>query len=243
MFAMIFTFTLVIAYAAAEIPSYIHICGRRDPEIEQCILNNINNLKIKICKGIPELDIPSNDPFIIKKLVLAETPEIKLYIINAQIRGFCEFNITHFRADIDTLHYDVELIFDQIRAKTTYDFDIRLLVPIVHKGPLYITTDNIGAKVSLDFKIVTRNGKRYTYLAKMKLNLDIKKYNAEYNVEGDQFGQLQKIIHNFIGQNQEEIIKSLKPALEEQISKRIISIANGVVKHFTYEELFPEQIA
>ncbi|TGZ50584.1 hypothetical protein DBV15_08100 [Temnothorax longispinosus] len=178
--------------------SYIHICGRRDPEIEQCILNNINNLKIKICKGIPELDIPSNDPFIIKKLVLAETPEIKLYIINAQIRGFCEFNITHFRADIDTLHYDVELIFDQIRAKTTYDFDIRLLVPIVHKGPLYITTDNIGAKVSLDFKIVTRNGKRYTYLAKMKLNLDIKKYNAEYNVEGDQFGQLQKIIHNFI---------------------------------------------
>lgn len=92
----------------------------------------------------------------------------------------------------------------------------------------------------MDFKIVTKNSKRYTYLALLKINLDIKSYNAQFDLDNEQSGQLREIIHNFIGKNQEEIIKSLKPALEEAISKQIISISNGIVKHFTYEELFPE---
>ncbi|TGZ57278.1 uncharacterized protein [Temnothorax longispinosus] len=240
MFAAIFAFALLIIHAAAEIPSFIHVCGRRDPNIEQCILNSVNNLKYKICEGIPELDVPSNDPFVINKLVIYEMPDSKLYTKNMQLTGLCDFNVSYFRVDIENLHFDLDLVFDQIRVNSTYEFNIHLLVPIVHKGPLYITVDNIGAKVYLDFNIVTRNGKRYTYLAKMKLNLDIKKYKAQYGMGEEQFNQLQKIIHNFIGQNQEEVINSFKSALEEAISKQIISIANGIVKHFTYEELFPE---
>ncbi|XP_011706855.1 PREDICTED: uncharacterized protein LOC105462030 [Wasmannia auropunctata] len=240
MFATIFAFALVATYAVAEIPSFIHVCSRNDPKIEQCIVNNINNLKSKICKGIPELDIPSNDPFVVEKIVLVEASDIKLYIKNAQITGFCEFEIKYFRADIDNLHYYIELTFDQIQGNTTYDFDIRLLVPIAREGFLYFSADNVGAKVNMDFKIVTKNGKKYTYLSKIKINMDIKNYDVLYDVNDEQSAQLNKIIHNFVGQNQQEIIKNLKPTLEEVVSKRIISIANDIVKHFTYDELFPE---
>jgi len=241
MFTTIFPVVLLTAYAAAEIPSYIHVCGRRDPKIDQCILDNVNNMKSKICEGIPELDIPPNDPFIIKKLVLTDTPEIKLYIRDAEISGLCDFKVTNFSADINNLHYDADIIFAQMRANTTYDFAIQLLVPIARKGHLSITTDNVGAKVTLDFNVVTKNGKRYTYLAKIKINLDVKRYDAQYDVENERLDQLREIIRNFLGQNQKEIIKSLKPALEEAASKQIISIANGIVKHFTYEELFPDR--
>lgn len=120
--------------------SYIHVCGRRDPNIQQCILNSVNNLKSKICEGMPELDIPSNEPLLIDKLIFFNTPQIKLNITNTQISGICKFNITNFHADIDNLYYDIELVFDQIRVNTTYDVDLHLLVDIMHKGPLYITT-------------------------------------------------------------------------------------------------------
>ncbi|XP_011879797.1 PREDICTED: uncharacterized protein LOC105568601 [Vollenhovia emeryi] len=237
----VFAFAFVIACAAAEIPSYIHICGRQSSNIEKCILDNIINLKSKICKGIPELDIPSNDPFILDKVALADTQGIKLYVRNAQIRGFCDFKINSFHADINNLQYDIVIVFDQIRANTTYDFNLNVLIPISHMGQLYITADNVGAKINLQFKLVTKDGKRFTYLSKIKINIDIKKYNAEYGVEGEQFAQLREIIQNFVGQNQEEIINSLKPALEEIVSRRIISITNNIVKHFTYEELFPNR--
>lgn len=98
-------------------------------------------MKTNICKGIPELDVPSNDPFIIDKLALSDAPNIKLYIKNVQVTGFCDFDITNFKADIDTLHYDFDIAFNQIRANTSYDFNIHLLlVPIVQQGQLYITS-------------------------------------------------------------------------------------------------------
>ncbi|XP_039305689.1 uncharacterized protein LOC120357889 [Solenopsis invicta] len=119
--------------------SYIHVCDRRDPKIDQCILNNVNNLKSKIYQEIPELDIPSNDPFVIDTLALTNISDIKLYIRNAQLRGLCDFKINNFSINIDTLHYSFEIVFDQLRANT-YDFEIRLLVPVIHQGQLYITS-------------------------------------------------------------------------------------------------------
>ncbi|XP_011156454.2 uncharacterized protein LOC105193627 [Solenopsis invicta] len=240
LYICIFAFAFVAV--TAEIPSFIHVCGRRNPKIDQCILNNIDNLKSKICKGIPELDVPSNDPFVIDELALTDTPDIKLYIRNVQIFGLCDFEINDFNLNFDILHYNFEMVFDQLRANTTYDFNIRLLVPVAHRGQLYITSDNVKANVTLDFNIITKEDQKYTYLRKIKINLDVKGYVAKYDPEDEQANdQLHKIIRDFIGRNQEEIISSLKPALEETIAKRIIFLASNIVKHFTYDELFPDR--
>jgi inorganic pyrophosphatase/exopolyphosphatase len=90
-------------------------------------------------------------------------------------------------------------------------------------------------------KITTKSGKRYMYLSQIKINLDIKRYDAKYDLEEREFGQLNQIINNFIGNNQDEIIKNVKPAIEELVSKRILLVSNDIVKHFTYEELFPDR--
>lgn len=116
------------------IASYIHVCGRRDPKIEQCILNSISNMKSKFCKGIPELDVPSIDPLIIDKLVLFDTNIIKIYATNIQIENICNSNITYLH--IDDLNFDIDLTFDQIRINTTYNMDLRFTIPMQFKGRL-----------------------------------------------------------------------------------------------------------
>lgn len=120
--------------------SYIHICGRRDPNIKQCILNNINNLKSKICEGIPELDIPSNDPLVLHTLVISDTPNTKLYMRDVKVSGLCSFTINSFHADLEKLHYNAKISFERIIMNGTYDFDVHVLVPIANKGNVYITT-------------------------------------------------------------------------------------------------------
>ncbi|XP_070156788.1 putative beta-carotene-binding protein [Polyergus mexicanus] len=223
------------------IASYINVCGRRDPNLNQCIINNVNNLKSKICEGIPELDIPSNDPVVIDELVISDTANTKIYLRDIKVGGLCDFIIKFFHFDLNTLHFNGNISFGLIRANATYDFDVRILVPIAHKGQVYITTDKIDAQVDIDLKVITKAGKKYMYLSKMKLNIDIHGYNAKYDVNERDIGQLTEIINNFIGNNQEEVIKSFKPVLEEVISKRILMVANDIVKHFTYEELFPDR--
>lgn len=96
-------------------------------------------MKPKICEGIPELDIPSNDPFIIDSLALVDAPNIKVYAKNVQLTGLCDFNVNNFSLDIDTLHYDVDIVFNQIRVNATYDVNMYILVPIAHQGGIYIT--------------------------------------------------------------------------------------------------------
>ncbi|XP_011060091.1 PREDICTED: uncharacterized protein LOC105149405 [Acromyrmex echinatior] len=242
MFTIIFAFALIATnYVTAEIPSFINVCGRKNSNLNKCILDNVDNIKDKICEGIPELDIQPNDPFVIEKLIISDTSNSKISLTNAQVTGLCDFVVKYLQSDLEKLHFDFELVFRRIQMNATYDFDIRLLVPIVHTGPVYITTNNVEAKVNVDMNVVTRNGKKYVYLGKMKINLDIKGYTAEYGLNSTELSRLNEVISNFIGNNQQEVISVFKPAIEETVVKRVILLSNNIVKHFTLDELFPDR--
>ncbi|XP_011706218.1 PREDICTED: uncharacterized protein LOC105461420, partial [Wasmannia auropunctata] len=101
--------------------------------------------------------------------------------------------------------------------------------------------DNVEAKVNMDMSTVNKNNKRYVYMSKMKINLDIKGYTAEYGLQDAELGRLNQIIDTFLGSNQEEVIAAFKPAIEESVVKRILSLSNSIVKHFTFDELFPDR--
>lgn len=240
MFSIALALVIVTTHVTAEIPSYINVCGRRDPQLDKCILDNVENLKGKICEGIPELDILPNDPLYLENLVISNSNSVKIYIPTAAVNGLCDFDINNFTMDFDKLNFNAQISFKRIYINTTFDFNIRILVPIVYQGKAYITTDNVDADVKLQLKIITKDGKRYIYLSKILLDLDIKNYEDKYEVN-ESVGQMQEIIEDFLGNNNEEIIKAFKPSLEEAVSKVIISLANNLVKHFTYEELFPDR--
>lgn len=118
--------------------SYIHVCGRRDPNLDQCILNNIKNLKDKICEGMPELNIKSNNPFLLDKLVIFDTPSAKLYFEDSKVMGLCDFIVNSFHMNINKLHFDADLLYKQIQINGTYDINLRLLVPVANKAQIYI---------------------------------------------------------------------------------------------------------
>lgn len=103
----------------------------------------------------------------------------------------------------------------------------------------FFFAENVNVDIGVDMKIVTKRGKRYMYLSKITVNLNINVFESQF--ENNDSDQLQKIIENFIGNNQMELLATIKPAFEEAISKTVLSIANNIVKHFTYDELFPDR--
>lgn len=115
------------------------MCGRRDPNLDQCIANNIDNLKDKLCDGIPELGVPPGNPYTLDELRISDTPNTKVYVRDLKVTGICDFVVNFLHTDLDRLHFDIKLLFKQIQVNTTYDFNIHLLVPIAYKGLVYIT--------------------------------------------------------------------------------------------------------
>lgn len=119
------------------IASYINICVRRDPKIDECVIKSINNMKNNLCEGIPELEVPPIGPVSLDKLVFFDAHNIKFYLTNVQL-NWCNFNVTHLHTD--TLQYDIDILLNQIQINSTYDLDIRLLIPFVQRGSFYFNT-------------------------------------------------------------------------------------------------------
>ncbi|XP_071555954.1 uncharacterized protein [Temnothorax nylanderi] len=242
MFVALFVFTLVTAHVTATLPSYLRPCGRKDPNYEQCIRNSVELLKDKICTGMPELNIPPNEPLIIDKLVVYDTPDVKLHLSDVKAYGICDFVINSVHANPDKLHYDFNVNVNSLRLDAMYDFNIHILfTQIAHKGILHVTSDNLGVKLGVDFKSVIKNGKTNAYTSKVNLNLNIKTFNFKFDEKEKELVNLHKIFSNIISNNEEEIIRTVKSALEEELSKRVISIFNRVLDN-RYEELFPERV-
>lgn len=120
--------------------SFIQICGRKNPDLDKCIMNSIDNLKSRICKGISELQSPPLEPFFINKIDISNIENSKLQLKDLQIMGFCDFNINSVHIDLDKLHFDASISLKKIRLNGTYDFDIRVLVSFAHKGPVFLIT-------------------------------------------------------------------------------------------------------
>ncbi|KAL6255409.1 hypothetical protein P5V15_013744 [Pogonomyrmex californicus] len=127
-----------------------------------------------------------------------------------------------------------------LRMNTTYDFDIRLLVDIAHKGIVHITMDNVRAKIGIDMKVITKNDKKYIYISKMNTILTLTEFIYKFDESEKEMIQLHEIISNVIQNDKKNIVSKVKPALEETVTKHIISILNDVF-YTRYEELFPER--
>lgn len=115
------------------------MCGRRDPNLNECVADNIKNLRDELCRGLTEMNLPPLEPFNIDKLVLSETPNNKIYLSDIQIMGLCDYIINAVTIDIDKLNFNFGASFNRLHANGTYDIDIRILMPIAHKSSIYIT--------------------------------------------------------------------------------------------------------
>ncbi|XP_024893348.1 uncharacterized protein LOC112468416 [Temnothorax curvispinosus] len=241
MFTIIFSFGLITTQVTAKLPSYLHACSHKDTNYNQCIANSIDSVKDKVCAGFPEINIPPGEPLTIDKIVIFDANNIKLYLKDAKIYGLCDFVVNSVNADFEKLHFDIDLSLRHIYTNVTYDFDIHLLVPIGHKGPAEVTSDNLGLKVGLDLKVLTRNDKKYIFASKATAKCDIKSFKYKFIEDKKELADLHKILDDVVAKDTKEVIKAVSAAFEEKLSRFVISMFNDIA-FSRYEELFSPEI-
>ncbi|XP_033333427.2 uncharacterized protein LOC117224537 [Megalopta genalis] len=230
----------VAGYASAEFPSYIHVCGLRNPNLDQCIIDSVNSIADTIRVGDPELGIPSAEPFLMDRVNLADLPNFKAYGTNIKIYGLPTYHINSLHVDPEKHQFDVDLTFREIRMEADYNVTARILIPIVATGPIHLVIKDVGAKTQILYELVDHKGKKHMYFSSMTTNLDIKDFDAKF--ESRNFDKtVQQAVGQALGGSHKEIIETCKPAIESAISKKCLDLANNICKNFTYEELFPDR--
>ncbi|XP_036144201.1 uncharacterized protein LOC105839958 isoform X1 [Monomorium pharaonis] len=207
MFGIFFGFMFVTAYAADEIPSFIHPCGRKDPNYSQCFVDNVNSVTKKICTfGLPEFNLPPQEPIIIDKVVIYDTDNLKLSLKDVNVRGFCNLTVTSHYASPDRRHLEFNFTLKNLTTDSVYNFDIRLLVSLANEGLIHVTSDDVDGKVTMDLKEVIKNGKKQIYASKVNTIFKINKFNYEFDISEKNLAQLHEALSKIIKENENEIL-------------------------------------
>lgn len=91
----------IIVYSFFLVADYIHKCKRSDPEVAKCIQHSVEALKPRLKSGIPELDVPPIEPFIVPEVVISRgnNPQAAFRAIlhNIAVSGASNFEITKIK--------------------------------------------------------------------------------------------------------------------------------------------------
>lgn len=89
---------------------------------------------------MPELSVEPMEPMHIEKIEVINADNAKLIFHDVYITGLCNYDVKFFHLDLEKQHFDVDIIFKRINMSMIYDVDASVIVHIVMKGPISITT-------------------------------------------------------------------------------------------------------
>nr|ATU82761.1 secreted Juvenile haemolymph binding protein-like protein [Pristhesancus plagipennis] len=234
---------LIIVLVESEIPSYIHVCKRNDPEIEKCIINSVENLRPKLIQGIPELDVPSLDPLRIPEVAISRGGAFRAIGTDIVVTGTGNFEITDLKANVRDLVFNIGIRFPHLNFDAIYDVNVKLLtVPIKGKGPINANaTDIDGTAILKGHKVKRDDGKTYVNFDSLELKMKLKNYSVKMDnlFSGDK--ALGEAVNRVLNDNKKEMMQVMRPQVEATVSKVLLDIANKITMHFEYNELFPEK--
>lgn len=220
--------------------SYIQVCGRRNPKLDECIKNSVENIKETLTKGIPEIDVPPINPLYVQNVRLAELPNFKARANYVTIYGFEGYQIDHLHVNLEKQLVDLIVTFDKLHMKSDYHVKAKIIVNIDGHGTIETETEKIKANITIYYKIVEREKKNYMYFYSMRIKLDVKDYTATFNATDGMDKTLMTAINAALQNSKPEILQGTIPNLEKRISQEVLDIGNKIGSHFTYEELFPD---
>ncbi|XP_034934988.1 uncharacterized protein [Chelonus insularis] len=234
-------FCLFNTISYAKVPSYIKVCGRRNPELDTCIKNSVESLRQVLRTGIPELQVPSLDYLELDEgLPLADTKELKAHAKDVKLHNLTLFQINQLHINLESKSIELDLFLKHLKLNGDYDVTARIIVPVSGKGPIEIDVENVNVKTTLRYRLINTKKGKQLFFTSMTCKLSIETYHSNFIAREGPDATFSEAINSVLNSSQQEIIDGIIPSLEKSVSNKVLELANKICKHFTYDELFPD---
>lgn len=234
---------LALQYAFAEIPPYIKICQRNDPNVDKCIINSIEELRPKMKEGIPELDVPGIEPLSLGQIGLARGPQgakLTAVVNDVKVRGPSDFIIEELKSDLDKNRFDFKLLLPRLDFAGKYKMDIQvLLLRLQGRGNITGSFKDYACNVTMRGHKEKRGDDEYLNFEPMKVKLRVGESSIYLTNLFDGDPVLGPATNRVINENSQVFIQEISPVLEKSLADLFTEMANKITSKFTYKELFP----
>ncbi|KAG5898694.1 hypothetical protein JTB14_030644 [Gonioctena quinquepunctata] len=223
-----------------NLPSFVEVCHRSDPKIKDCLVKNVEKLRPKFLKGVPELLIPSFDPLLITKATLETGDSFSAEFENIQIYHADEFKLQKLDFNLEPFKLDMTILFPKLRILSTYTVKGKILVLQLNgSGPADGNYTNVVGMYSGEGTHFTKNGKDHIKLQHNNVSLDIGKAHLYFDrIFGDNV-ELNLQTNKIINENIESLISELSPVVSKIVGEFISGITSRLFDKYSFDELFP----
>jgi len=234
---------ILTATTCEELPDFIHVCKKSDPDINACIFDSVNTLKPYLVSGLPQYDIPSLEPIILGDLIVAGSKTGQgLFVTGNDIKAYGASNwiLKNLNIVEYASKYSFQIELPLLYVEGGYNVDGKILfIPV--KGAGTFSGNFTGGEGTVRIKGIQKeiNGENHFVVNKMDIKIKLQK--GQIKLE-DFFGGdkvLGEIVGQTINQNFEIFSQDLIPLIEKSLARIFKRSANKILERFTMAQLFP----
>nr|XP_022918946.1 protein takeout-like isoform X2 [Onthophagus taurus] len=238
--SFLLVFLLTQSASPVELPPFIHVCHQSDPELEQCIINAVEEVKPILVTGAPEYNIPSVEPMIIEDFIEEESSGLTIQVKDVSTCGGSQFTVEKISLHRDPMSFTAQLIFPQMKINATYNMHGKILVlPIKSSGEFRANLTNIKSTNTMVGELYEKDSTKYVKLISNDIKLSVESGHVHLeNAHADTI--INDMISETVNKNFHDFFHELMPVIEKNLGELMLNISNKIVEPYPYDLMFPE---
>lgn len=234
------TLSLVRA-VTQDLPPYVKQCQAADPKLVQCITASLHHLRPYLAQGIPEIEMPSVEPFRMDELSLSLTTGpngYKVTLRDLDIFGASNFTISDLKLSQGSEPFQAHIKIPELKINARYTSSgVLIILPASGQGNFHSTLGDILATVQGTKSSRQRAGQEYLHIDTLDIDLNIKTVRMVVKKVFNNNRILAEATNLFLRENGHEVLKAMMPQLRQKLSDVFKGISNQLLTHVPIDML------
>ncbi|KAJ6632997.1 Protein takeout [Pseudolycoriella hygida] len=230
--------------AQSKIPSYLKVCHRKDPKLNECVKESIEKLRPKLVSGIKELLLPSCEPLEIPQVAIKQNAgaiSMESVYSNVMVHGLTNFTLQGVRVDPETNKFRIKFWFPHLKLFGNYKMDGKLLLMPLHgNGTCNGSFGDVDATASIKAERVMLKTGEHLKVKDLFVEFNIGTAEIHLNDLFDGNSELGEAMNSFLNDNWKTVAAEIRPAIEDSIGNIVRGITEKLFDEYALEQLLPE---
>ncbi|CAH1994659.1 unnamed protein product [Acanthoscelides obtectus] len=176
--------TVSFGYATADkitadnVPPYIKQCREGDSEMIKCFIGAIHHLRPYLAQGIPEIELPSVEPFKMEELTLSLTTGPNGYRVSLKdidVFGASNFTVRKMRLSDENRPFESVINIPVLRINSRYESSgVLIILPASGNGTFNGQLEGVEATVRGRTSIKEKESLKYLHVDALHVDLVVR---------------------------------------------------------------------
>ncbi|XP_017145332.2 uncharacterized protein LOC108157678 [Drosophila miranda] len=226
----------------AEAPAYIKQCHRDDPKLVDCFMGAIEHLKPYLASGIPEIQLPSVEPFKMDSLALqlTEGPQgYKITLKNMEAFGASNFQVKSLKLTENNEPFKAKIVMPKLKIEAKYTSSgVLLILPASGGGDFHAVFEGVTADLTGKTSVRASKGANYLHIDSLSLVLDVKDVKMSISGAFNNNRILLEATNLFLRDNSQIVLEAMQSQLQKKLASEFGKLANQLLKNVPIEQFY-----